>query len=256
MLKDSLTLAIAERYRLMLSEDWGDYGESYFNNGNTDTSEIQRLMNYAYKEHTDGWDGGTEGFFGVLSYIEKVAVATGNLNYQVHNGGWMQWWDNGYGPTHLDFLGDLCLEIKDIAAKGNAKIPHDGKFCEEMAAILERIADARRDYEEEYDEWEHECQNYEYFSMEEYEEDYPEPDPDDFESEEEYSYAYQDWEHEAHQKVREDGYPEEPNEYEFYSPYDKRYYRIAGGWMTEIEAYIKLYIKAHGDAEKISYDKF
>jgi hypothetical protein len=37
-----------------------------------------------------------ETFWAQLSARELIAVLTGNMNYQVENGGWLQWCDNGY----------------------------------------------------------------------------------------------------------------------------------------------------------------
>lgn len=64
----------------------------------------QILMNAAYdlwKKNTD-WD--KDAFFDRLDYPMRLAVALGNLNYQVENGGFGQWHDNGYAETHYGFL--------------------------------------------------------------------------------------------------------------------------------------------------------
>lgn len=66
----------------------------------------QFIMDRAYarwQEHDttaqeeERWDDiwSQEEFWQQLYPIEKVAVYCGNLNYQVENGGWIQWIDNG-----------------------------------------------------------------------------------------------------------------------------------------------------------------
>ena len=67
---------------------------------------IQELMDAAYKrwqDHNESvdnnynlqWD--QQQFWDQLSEAEEIAVYVGNLNYQVENGGFQQWVDNGYG---------------------------------------------------------------------------------------------------------------------------------------------------------------
>ena len=50
----------------------------------------QQLMTNAYTNFKN------VGFLESLDETERYAVALGNLNYQVHNGGWAQWIMNGY----------------------------------------------------------------------------------------------------------------------------------------------------------------
>lgn len=56
----------------------------------------------------DEW--GIEDLFDHLDYLHRVAVALGNLNYQVGNGGFSQWYFNGYADCHYDFLSRLHTE--------------------------------------------------------------------------------------------------------------------------------------------------
>jgi len=55
---------------------------------------IQKLMDQAYARWSEGM--GPDEFWAQLSAAEEVAVATGNLNYQVENGGFSQWLGNRY----------------------------------------------------------------------------------------------------------------------------------------------------------------
>jgi len=85
----------------------------------TDTGIIQQLMDEAYDKWQDnGWS--KEDF---RNYISKnmsrehlIAVQIGNLNYQVENGGFLQWYDNGYYSMDLEDLITYCEEIKTKAA--------------------------------------------------------------------------------------------------------------------------------------------
>jgi len=62
----------------------------------------QKIMNVAY----DKWDDKqTMGdWFDKLLPIEKKAVALGKLNQQVCNGGFAQWFDNGYSGVMFDVV--------------------------------------------------------------------------------------------------------------------------------------------------------
>lgn len=70
----------------------------------TENGLHQQLMDAAYARwQGTGWS--KDEFHDSLSPQERFAVHTGNLNYQVGNGGFMQWWDNQYGtPSTVDFL--------------------------------------------------------------------------------------------------------------------------------------------------------
>jgi hypothetical protein len=72
----------------------------------------QELMNKAYANWKTNEKMNSQEFFESLSELEKTAVALGNLNYQVGNGGFMQWEENGYKANHLSFLKCLELTIK------------------------------------------------------------------------------------------------------------------------------------------------
>jgi len=60
------------------------------------TDNFQRLMDQAYDRYQANPGMTREQFVLQLSPAEAVAVHCGNMNYQVQNGGWMQWMDNGY----------------------------------------------------------------------------------------------------------------------------------------------------------------
>lgn len=54
----------------------------------------QELMDSAYEKFSDNLN--TAEWMTLLTEQEKKAVVVGNLNYQVENGGFVQWVDNGY----------------------------------------------------------------------------------------------------------------------------------------------------------------
>jgi hypothetical protein len=63
------------------------------------TESIQALMDQAYARFDRGMS--LEQFWDQLNADERVAVFVGNLNYQVENGGFMQWMDNGYATDEV-----------------------------------------------------------------------------------------------------------------------------------------------------------
>ena len=76
--------------------------------------KIQELMDAAY-ERWQANDWSRDQFIMRLSWEEKVAVTIGNLNYQVCNGGFMQWHDNGYSQ-HTKELLEALNEVGTEAA--------------------------------------------------------------------------------------------------------------------------------------------
>lgn len=55
---------------------------------------LQNIMDAAYAKWDNGQD--MEEWFQALDENEQIAVAIGKFNQQVTNGGFYQWWDNGY----------------------------------------------------------------------------------------------------------------------------------------------------------------
>jgi len=126
----------------------------------------QGLMDRAYAKWQKG--GELEGldkaaFFKALPYAEKLAVAFGNFNYQVCNGGFRQWSDNGYRKVHSAFIrheldarcggaenpfGRQVLEIILSTSKGGqyskdkadqAYYEINDKWMDEVEAILAEV---------------------------------------------------------------------------------------------------------------------
>ena len=73
----------------------------------------QRIMNKAYKRFQTNRHWSMIELYFSMSPIEKIAVAIGNLNYQVENGGFLQWIDNGYSGLSENTLNYIFNDIKD-----------------------------------------------------------------------------------------------------------------------------------------------
>lgn len=69
---------------------------------------LQAIMDEAYDMWRTKNEWRKEQFWLHLTYPQKVTVWSGNLNYQIHNGGFLQWHDNGYSNCAEDLI--LILE--------------------------------------------------------------------------------------------------------------------------------------------------
>ena len=69
---------------------------------------LETIMNEAYKGWAD--DASYETFISSLDAKHRICVLMGNLNYQVGNGGFIQWVDNGYA-TQYDAVVNALTEI-------------------------------------------------------------------------------------------------------------------------------------------------
>lgn len=74
--------------------------------------KTQALMDQAYARFKANRQWSKQDFWDQLDAQERIAVFAGNLNYQVENGGFMQWFDNGYATDEVTgFLIRLCQRI-------------------------------------------------------------------------------------------------------------------------------------------------
>jgi len=76
-------------------------------------SNHQKIMDSAYEKYTSNLS--YEDFVRQLNHIERTAVLTGNLNYQVENGGFIQWHHNAYSSC-ADELFSVLKSIKAPSA--------------------------------------------------------------------------------------------------------------------------------------------
>jgi hypothetical protein len=86
---------------------------------------LQPIMDAAYAKWPK--DGRYSDFLFEISGIEKYVVLIGNLNYQVENGGFTQWADNGYGLYWQDVLRVLEKIGTDTAKQVAALVGKVGK---------------------------------------------------------------------------------------------------------------------------------
>ena len=89
----------------------------------------QALMDSAYNKWGKNKEWNKSQFFNHLDYLERIAVALGNLNYQVGNGGFIQWEDNSYKIEHASFL----LELKNEVSKEKYPLLYKGLEITEKA---------------------------------------------------------------------------------------------------------------------------
>lgn len=111
-------------------------------------SKHDELMNAAYDRwRENNWS--REEFLDQLTPQEKFAVCTGNLNYQVENGGFSQWCENGYGTE----------ETVTYLLRALARMDYN-ESVDTVFGLLEKYSSLNKpggfDLEEdfEWDEWE------------------------------------------------------------------------------------------------------
>ena len=69
-------------------------------------------MDKSYNKFKNDWS--KSQFYFNLKPLEKRAVALGNLNYQVGNGGFTQWIDNGYAEISMPTLNFITEEVQKL----------------------------------------------------------------------------------------------------------------------------------------------
>jgi hypothetical protein len=84
-------------------------------------NDLQLVMDSAYGLWRDNEQWSYEDFMFNIPALERRAVALGNLNYQVNNGGFMQWIDNGYAKDTQHVLRVIAREIEDEAGYDQLK---------------------------------------------------------------------------------------------------------------------------------------
>jgi hypothetical protein len=107
----------------------------------------QRLMDGAYDRWQTQKDTMTrQEFWDQLDADERVAVFLGNLNYQVENGGFSQWLDNGYATLEtVGFIGRTCVGM----CTASSMAVH-GLLCEFEAACGGTVDVRSGEYTESY----------------------------------------------------------------------------------------------------------
>lgn len=132
----------------------------------------QFIMDESYKKWDDGLS--RDEFLSKLTDYEKLAIMFGNFNYQVENGGLLQWDDNGYSEDlgslydHLDnchynqkakfmqILDDFSY-VKDAIEE----LDHnDDWYHEDCQTRLKTLEYYDRDYYDIQDSWKNYFENY------------------------------------------------------------------------------------------------
>ena len=96
----------------------------------------QALMDQAYQR----WENGDlrllsyDEFVDRLPELQRIAVTLGNLNYQVENGGFQQWVENGYSTQLGNILGYL-QHMRHL------------EHGEQMIDLMQKAREAVREYE-------------------------------------------------------------------------------------------------------------
>lgn len=106
----------------------------------------QSLMDSAYKKYQANETWGYNEFITSLDYKEKVAVLTGNLNYQVGNGGFVQWHNNGYSSE-----ADQLIIILEKYKNGHPAIVKALQLVQEAMDTIKNVESAHQQYGRRYD---------------------------------------------------------------------------------------------------------
>lgn len=104
----------------------------------------QSVMTGAYSRWEDEGDLHTKDYDEFIAELDELAakcVVLGNLNYQVENGGFTQWHDNGYS-SQRDFLVDVLDEV-------------EGEATEAIKCLVQDAQETLNYYEEIKDEFAH-----------------------------------------------------------------------------------------------------
>jgi hypothetical protein len=96
----------------------------------------QLLMDKAYADertraNTDGNNWSYNRMLSEATDIERLAVVLGNLNYQVENGGFNQWVDNGYCTAYPDVEEALTAINTETSKKVYDMLIEVGKYLDD-----------------------------------------------------------------------------------------------------------------------------
>lgn len=111
---------------------------------------IQGIMTEVYE--TFGDDRAYEDFVGALNEMERDAVLIGNLNYQVENGGFIQWAENGYVFQIRSLDEALCRINTPLARQVKGMVRLIAQQVRGEAALYHRLTvDIFEDEDEAYE---------------------------------------------------------------------------------------------------------
>jgi hypothetical protein len=118
---------------------------------NTKDLEMQKIMNIAYEKwQTNKWS--KDEFWNQLTMKEKTAVSLGNLNYQVCNGGFSQWYFNEYYELQINFLISLFEKISKEKHPLLSQVKELVLVAHNLIQGYEEEKNSNYDYEDDYEE--------------------------------------------------------------------------------------------------------
>ena len=94
----------------------------------------QTLMNEAFSKWQSDMKSykGLQEFIKSLPEIERDAVVLGALNYQVEDGGWLEWYENGYG-VGIDYVYDAIRRCR-------TDLPHHRDLLNKFESLLDSVS--------------------------------------------------------------------------------------------------------------------
>lgn len=140
----------------------------------------QKIMDIGYDEwqKNDNWTYPDMIEWVKQNYGEDYSfmILFGKLNQQVGNGGFMQYWDNGYASIHSSGFGnrhsdsELHEEIISYLEKNLLDIPHRAKLLDILKTFNESVQDIGDECPECHGDGE--VENYDYDPEDEYDDEY------------------------------------------------------------------------------------
>jgi len=116
-----------------------------------EVEKMQSVIDEAYKKWDDDLEFGQ--FVATLDAKQRLAVLVGKLNYQVGNGGFLQWHENGYSSEGHNLLVQLSLYKKEPVVAEVMEIVE--KALKIIDKYEKEIKEAERGWDANYDEAEH-----------------------------------------------------------------------------------------------------
>lgn len=98
--------------------------------------DLQKVLDGAYDKWMDGYS--MQQWFEELTPKEKAAVALGKFNQQVTNGGFDQWWGNGYAEVMVEELIKALRAMPTSTAKPTLQLVNN--FLEACKNELDQYA--------------------------------------------------------------------------------------------------------------------
>lgn len=105
----------------------------------------QELMDKAYDQWHKNPHWSKKQFYLSLDPKSRAAVVFGNLNYQVENGGFYQWFDNSYGKESKEFL------YFALDKMSKSLIEEESLAAKEMIELLNQVFEIQSDEKESND---------------------------------------------------------------------------------------------------------